>query len=543
MISFIIHQPVLMYAFKVIACSFIFWAFYKGVIEPGRHLTLCRWYLLLALVAPLIIPLLSIPVYPPNPSIVISLDEYNLTLEPEILGQVPLQAKIDLIVLAIFVYLSISSIFAIKFGFRLLALSKICRSGNKTASGVCLIIHSPKVATPFSFIRTVYLPKTLEREEEELFLLHERLHIQKRHSLDILLHEILSLFFWFNPIIRIIGHELKKIHEYQVDRAAIALTPHKNIYKKLIAKEFLGYSPKITHAFNGSLIKKRIIMITKPLKTSLTLLRLALIVPFTALNLLLFSCTAKDSEQENGILSTKANTEAIRFEVVEQKPSFLGGDENDFNKWVKEHVTYPPSAIENGANVRVMLSFVIDVDGSVQEVSVLRGVDPALDKEAIRVVSSSPKWIPGIHNGQTVKVRYNFPVIFQIDNAPLSPSAPSQVLPQTKKVDDGTFAFEMVEQKPKFQGGDENDFNQWVKENITYPLYAKENNIMGRVMLSFVIDTDGTVRDVIVLRSQDPVLDKEAVRVLSSSPKWTPGYDNGIPVKVRYNFPVVFQLR
>lgn len=103
--------------------------------------------------------------------------------------------------------------------------------------------------------------------------------------------------------------------------------------------------------------------------------------------------------------------------------------------------------------------------------------------------------------------------------------------------------FEIVEQKPKFQGGDENTFGNWVGKNIDYPEIAKENGVQGRVTLSFVVGTDGRITDVSVLRGVDPALDKEAVRVVQSSPRWTPGRQRDKPVKVRYNFPVIFQLK
>ena len=102
---------------------------------------------------------------------------------------------------------------------------------------------------------------------------------------------------------------------------------------------------------------------------------------------------------------------------------------------------------------------------------------------------------------------------------------------------------EIVEQKPKFQGGDENTFGSWVGKNIEYPEIARENGIFGKVTLSFVVGTDGRITDVTVLRGQDPALDKEAVRVVQSSPKWTPGRQRDKAVRVRYTFPVIFQLK
>ena len=103
--------------------------------------------------------------------------------------------------------------------------------------------------------------------------------------------------------------------------------------------------------------------------------------------------------------------------------------------------------------------------------------------------------------------------------------------------------FAIVEDKPMFQGKDANEFTKWVYNNIEYPEIAKENGIQGRVTVQFTIDKDGSVKDVKVLRGVDSSLDKEAVRVIQKSPKWSPGKQRNKPVKVKYTFPIIFQLR
>ena len=110
-------------------------------------------------------------------------------------------------------------------------------------------------------------------------------------------------------------------------------------------------------------------------------------------------------------------------------------------------------------------------------------------------------------------------------------------------VEEETIPFQLVEEKPKFQGGDANDFSKWVNQRLVYPEVAKENGVQGRVMLQFTVGTDGSVSGVKVIRGVDPSLDKEAVRVVSQSPKWTPGKQRDRKVKVTYTFPVIFQLR
>lgn len=118
-----------------------------------------------------------------------------------------------------------------------------------------------------------------------------------------------------------------------------------------------------------------------------------------------------------------------------------------------------------------------------------------------------------------------------------------QAVQEEEEVEEEAIPLAIVEEKPKFQGGDQNDFTKWVFKNIVYPEIAKENGVSGRVTLQFTVDTKGKVTDIKVVRGVDSSLDKEAVRVVSSSPAWTPGKQSGKPVKVRFTFPVIFQLR
>ena len=99
------------------------------------------------------------------------------------------------------------------------------------------------------------------------------------------------------------------------------------------------------------------------------------------------------------------------FEVVEQQPQFPGGS---VNGWLADHIKYPVVAADNGISGRVVVQFVVERDGSVSQVKVVRGVDPSLDKEAQRVISSMPKWIPGKQNGQAVRSRFTVPVTFRL---------------------------------------------------------------------------------------------------------------------------------
>ena len=118
--------------------------------------------------------------------------------------------------------------------------------------------------------------------------------------------------------------------------------------------------------------------------------------------------------REAEVEEEEVEEDAVPFQFVEQKPSFNEGDANEFSRWVNSRLVYPEIAKENGVQGRVTLQFTVEADGRVSNVHVLRGVDESLDKEAVRVVSSSPKWKPGRQRDRAVKVSYTCPVIFQL---------------------------------------------------------------------------------------------------------------------------------
>jgi len=110
-------------------------------------------------------------------------------------------------------------------------------------------------------------------------------------------------------------------------------------------------------------------------------------------------------------------------------------------------------------------------------------------------------------------------------------------------VEEDPIPFALVEEKPRFNGKDANEFSKWVNQRLVYPEIAKENGVQGRITMMFTVKADGTVADVKVARGVDPALDREAIRVISSSPKWTPGKQRDRAVPVTYTFPVIFRLR
>ena len=228
---------------------------------------------------------------------------------------------------------------------------------------------------------------------------------------------------------------------------------------------------------------------------------------------------------------TQNNQEPENYSSVEQKPMFNGEDAGKFATWVFGQIKYPEEAYKNDIQGRVILQFTIAKDGKVKNVKVLRSSgSQLLDDEAVRVVSMSPQWEPGKHNGKKVDVVFTFPVVFKLQGEESAAGAP--------------MAFAEVEQKPSFQSGEANAFTKWVFGQLKYPEEAIKQQVEGRVTLQFTIAKDGKVKDITVARSSgSQILDDEAVRIVSMSPQWEPGKHTGEPVDVIFTFPLVFKLR
>jgi protein TonB len=132
---------------------------------------------------------------------------------------------------------------------------------------------------------------------------------------------------------------------------------------------------------------------------------------------------------------------------------------------------------------------------------------------------------------------------YELENIRFTEDFVIDIVPYKEEKYNDEFDFFVVEDKPKFRGGDHNDFSKWVHENIQYPVIAAENGINGRVFMQFTINSKGEVVNVKVTRGVDPALDNEAIRVVSSSPMWEPGKQRDKPVNVRFSFSIFFLLQ
>ena len=223
------------------------------------------------------------------------------------------------------------------------------------------------------------------------------------------------------------------------------------------------------------------------------------------------------------------------YQVVDQKPEFPGGEKAMF-EFLSKNIVYPEKAKEAGIQGRVFVGFVIEKDGSVSEVKIMKGVGGECDEEALRVVKSMPNWKPGKKDGKVVRVSYTLPINFKLsDNQTKKSDNTSDMKPDKNGV------YQLVEEMPEFPGGMD-AMMKYLSENIKYPEDAIEKNQAGRVFVSFVVGTDGSINEATILRGVCESIDKEALRVVNAMPKWTPGKVKGEPVKVEYNLPIVFKL-
>ena len=237
------------------------------------------------------------------------------------------------------------------------------------------------------------------------------------------------------------------------------------------------------------------------------------------------------------------------YQMVEEMPQFPGG-ENALMSHVSKNLVYPEEAKEKEIQGRVFVSFVIEKDGSVSNVKVLRGIGGGCDEEAVRAVSSMPKWKPGKMKGKPVRVNYQIPINFKLGNPQKTQSQDNK---KNEKMEDEVETvvpvgpdkngvYQIVDQMPKFPGG-EQALMDYVSKNVVYPKEAQEKGISGRVFVGFIVEKDGSVSDVKVLRGIGGGCDEEAVRVISGLPKWKPGKQEGKPVRVSYQMPINFKLQ
>ncbi len=206
-------------------------------------------------------------------------------------------------------------------------------------------------------------------------------------------------------------------------------------------------------------------------------------------------------------------------------PTFKRGNILSFTEWVIMNTKYPAEASAKGIQGRVSISIKIEADGSISEIKPMGSPDPILSDAVIKTIISAPKWDP--------------PKNPEVEDPFSSYVNVKFKLPDEIIKDD---AFVVVEEMPLYPGG-EVDLLQFIADNTHYPDSAKAHGIEGRVIVRFIVNTEGNAEDFVVLKGVHPSIDAEALRVVSLLRGFSPGRQNGVPVNVYYMVPITFTLK
>ena len=425
------------YILKSSVCLAIFYLFYRLLLARETFHRFNRFSLLGILLLSCLLPLVEVSVKQET-----EVHQTMLTLEQLLMmadavnateaGARAETATVIWIQVALLVYLAGIVFFAFRNVYSLVRLLMLLKSGKKEDIGsylpgrkerVTLIVHNCDIA-PFSWMGYIVISrKDLEENGREI-LIHELAHIHNRHSWDLLVADVCIFFQWFNPASWLLKQEL---------------------IKKAVGTRL--YS--MANSFNHSKLKKRITMMLKEKSSPWARLKYLYVLPVAAIAVTAFA-RPEVSDKVEEISSVKVNdlaaivetkvaesagdttkptdvkyvpTEVRKqlkgtpvFEVVEEMPEFPGGGMSAFMDYIKTNMRYPASAKEKGTQGRVTVQFVVDKDGSIKEPKLLRSVDKDMNAEALRLISSMPKWKPGRQKGQPVAVKYTAPVMFRLDN-------------------------------------------------------------------------------------------------------------------------------
>ena len=403
-------------------------------------------------------------------------------------------------------------LFLMKFVYNIFKIYKI-KAGKKIEKiDNVNFIYTNESHVPFSFLKNIYIPKD---NLDEMIIKHEMSHVKNHHSVDVILMEIMIAFQWFNPFIRMINNELKSNHEFIADSEAIKNEDEKSNYMMLLLQQCTADDfSTIANNFSFLLTKKRISMITKNQKVKGSVIKVLLTLPVFALLILLNTqCdnTKPNEEKQSAVVKADENAGQLLGTIVDrfsEKPIafatvVLEKDGNDLYYTTSDkNGSYKITRINEGTyNVKV------SCDG--------------YESVSIRDVNIPVK-----------KITFQD---FWLKNKEAS-AAPSQEV-----VVGQDSIHRVTEVMPQYPGGP-NEMMRYIQENLKYPQSAKDNKIEGRVYVSFVVEKDGSITNTAVMRGIDKECDAEALRVVSSMPKWNPGQHKGEVVRTQFTIPIYYKF-
>ena len=393
-------------------------------------------------------------------------------------------------------------------------------------NGICLVIHQAGFA-PFSWMKYIVISQTDLDENGTDILIHEEAHIRNRHSLDLLLVELCVWLQWFNPAAWLLKQELQNVHEYEADEAVLRQGIDAKRYQMLLIKKAVGarlYS--IANSFNHSSLKKRITMMIRKKSNPWARAKYLYVLPLAAVTVAAFA-RPEISEPLDEISSVKVNDlSAITGNNSPENLSVASNSAADVT--LKMKVTDQTGSPIVGASVLIVNSTsgtLTDLEGNFTLVEL--SVKECLEKQIkeVRLTSDAD-------SGPQLTV------------VSQSSESASQKAPQhntTSEPQNTEEVFMVVENMPEFPGG-LNACLKFLADHVAYPKEAAEKKIQGRVIVQFVVMKDGSIANARVIRSVDPLLDAEALRVIGLMPKWKPGTQRGQAVNVKFTMPITFRL-
>lgn len=434
-----------------------------------------------------------------------------------------------------FLYLGGALLLLLRYIFSIACIYRLIRNSEKKCwkGKIRLVVHQQNVA-PFSWRHYIVLSRQDLEEYGEEIIAHEYAHIMHKHFRDLLLAEICLLFQWFNPAMWLFRKELKTVHEFEADESVLKAGIDAKKYQLLLIQKTVGtrlYS--MVNSFDHSSLKKRITMMLKKKSNPWARLKYLYVLPLAAIAVAAFARPEISSELDE-ISAVKVNdlTAIMKTEEV-KSPEKHPAKEIKVQGQVLEKSTNAPvvgaSVIIKGTTSGTITdldgNFVISMPvGATLSVSYInmKTKELTITEKLIEKIKSLKVYLEGEITTKTQEV-----VVVGYGGG--------------EEASDEVPVFQVVEEMPEFPGG-MGECLKFLGKNIKYPVEAQKAGVQGKVIVQFVVEKDGNIANPKVVRSIDPDLDGEAIRVISIMPKWKPGMQKGQPVRVKYTVPVTFRL-
>lgn len=416
-------NDLLIYAVQVILGSAIFFGFYKLFLERDTHFVVHRFYLLIALGFSILVPFIQFPIHQ-----VPQRETFKVVFKTiQVLGGYETSSSEFSVGSILFIIYLVGVVFFLgRFMLGLFQIRAITKNAKDYYKDEYHFKITPVEIAPFSFWNTIFIDERYKDSDElNTILLHESVHIQQLHTLDILLMELATIFLWFNPFFHMYKKSIKEQHEYIVDHVVKKKQTELRPYLLLLCNT-AGMQFNITNNFNKPLIIKRMKKMAQTPSKSVTQYKMLLTIPLILGLVVLFSIQNSNAK---GVIVPSSNNNSIivssdivndtipnkdnKYRVVEKPATFPGGMDK-LAVYLGKNIKYPKECRKKGIAGTVLVEFKITANGEIEEVKALIGVDPLLDKEAIRVVKSMPKWVPAEDKGEKVEMMYQIPIRFKL---------------------------------------------------------------------------------------------------------------------------------